>query len=77
MKWIDIKEQLPPLNQYVVVYLKQESIAPYRHNRYFVDRLYRLSDSDSDGGGGDFEHFYVHNVLYWLPIPLMEDNDNE
>lgn len=71
-KWIDIKEQLPPLNQYVVIYLKRESIAPYRQNRYYVDRLFK--QSESDGGGVDFEHFYFHNVICWLSIPQMEEN---
>ncbi len=62
-EWIKVEEQLPPLDEWVLVWLDEE-------NRPDVDRLVQLSLSD--GGGVQLVKWYLHNITLWQPIDRPE-----
>lgn len=71
MKWISIKENLPPLNTWVLVYF-QEDYDGHRERKYSVHKMYeRLTgDWETEEEKKDLLRWTcICQVTHWMLLP--------
>lgn len=68
-EWINIKDELPPLNTWVLVYTYQPYDIGEKRRRRETSYRYKMDNCDIERFACE-ERIYGWKVTHWMPLPI-------
>ena len=74
MKWISVKDQLPEIDAWVLVYCDDMSntyhvTKLYDENKYYRDKARTRKDKYPPSLVWSSDESYIEEVTHWMPLP--------